>query len=211
MRRFMKLTAVVALLAGGGVACQPQQEGTLVIEGDSITWGWMLSGGGDGAVHATPGASINWCPDGWFKDCVPPNEHLAATTQAGRAAIVEVRLGTNDTANGWDERDETAWTATLQDVRNRSEPDSCVVLVLPWLVAPVSVERLAEVDEARAWLVGTGLPTVDWRPYMERPGVAGPDGVHLTSVDGLAEWPVYTTEAAAAMQDSHEEALTHCE
>lgn len=209
--RLTKLVATAVLLVGSGVACQPQQEGTLVIEGDSITWGWMLSGGGDGAIHATPGASIDWCPDPWFPGCVAPDEHLFAETLAGRAAVVEVRLGTNDTVNGWDESDEAAWTAALEGIRNRSEPDSCVVLVLPWLVEPVSAERRAEVDEARAWLVGTGLPTVDWRPYMERPGVAGPDGVHLTTVDGSDEWPVYTTEAAAAMQDSHEEALAHCE
>lgn len=207
-----RILAAGAILAGAALAgaCIPQEEGTWLVEGDSLTWMWGMSGGGGGHAHATPGATIGSCPTGWDPDCVPPDDHIVAELQAGQAAVVEIRLGTNDTADGWDATDEQAWTETLKAVVDNSEPDACVVLVLPWLTAPVPAARRAEVDQARQWMASRGLPTVDWRPYFERPGSAGPDGIHQAT-DNSGPWPVLTPTAMAAFEDSHTAAMAACQ
>jgi hypothetical protein len=210
VRRTVLAAAAVAAVGVAATACTPQETGTVLVEGDSITWTWGMSGGGGGNAHATPGATIDSCPAGWDPDCVPPDDHIVSTLQAGKAATIEVRLGTNDTANGWDAADEAAWSATLQAIWDQSEPDACVVLVLPWLLPPVPAERRAEIDQARWWMFTRGLPWVDWKPYFERPGSAGPDGIHQATDDSGA-WPVLTPEAMAAFNDSHTAALDKCQ
>lgn len=207
-RRLTGLTvAVLTAVIAPAAACTPQEDGTTLIEGDSLTWYWAMSGGND--AHATPGATIGTCPAGWDPGCVPPADHITAQLQAGHAAVVEIRLGTNDTADGWDHTDETAWETTLRSVIDQSEPDACVVLVLPWVTAPAPAWRAAEIDDARQWMTGLGLPTVDWRPYFEQPGSAGPDGIHQ-AVDESGPLPVLTPAAKTAFDASHNEALSAC-
>lgn len=219
MRRAWRFIAItgVALLAA---ACHlpAQTPGTVAVLGDSITWGWLMSGGGndlpEGAfLYGDPAATI-W-QDGFFGD-EAPNVVLQNKSLAGEADTVVLRYGTNESNPGtgpgaWEAADEAAWTESIG--AEYVHPDSCLVIVLPYVAEHVTFA--AEVDEARAFL--TGLATtrpntfvVDWADHVG--DTLSSDGIHQKTMDHPdVEWDVLTPEAYDAFSDSMDAALALCE
>lgn len=196
------LLAVLVVVAGCAAACQ-DQAAPWVYEADSIGVQYAVSAPTSGVWNAQVGASIASCP---FDGCVPPAVDMAARARAGRLPRVVLELGENDAVGGWTAADVRAWSAALDGLPN----DGCAVLVLPYSVSL----RAADVNAARAWMAKApgrwgNVHTVDWKPYALRPGVLGPDGVHLAWLDGSAGGKV-TAAAVDAFGDMLAAARQRC-
>jgi hypothetical protein len=219
MRRAWRFVAItgLALLAA---ACHlpAQTPGTVAVLGDSITWAWAMSGGQnelpEGAfLYGDPAATIS--KKGFF-GAEAPNVVLQNKSLAGQADTVVLRYGTNDSnpgtgPAGWEAADEAAWTESIGP--EFVHPDSCLVIVLPYVAQHVAFA--AEVDEARAFLSGLAATrpntfVIDWAEYVG--DTLSPDGVHQKTMDvpGL-DWDVLTPEAYDAFTASMDAALALCD
>jgi lysophospholipase L1-like esterase len=219
MRRASRFAAVIAVaLLAAACHLPAQTPGTIAVLGDSITWGWLMSGGQgdlpDGAfLYADPGATI-W-QRGFFGE-EPPNAVLQDRALAAQADTVVLRYGTNDAnpgtgPGGWEAADEAAWTESIG--AEYVHPDACLVIVLPYVAEHVAFA--AEVDQARAFLSGLAATrpntfVIDWADHVG--DTLSPDGVHQQTMDHPdLEWDVLTPEAYEAFTDSIDAALARCQ
>lgn len=190
MKRTIGTVVLAVALTISAVACEDerpvQTEGTVLIEGDSITWQFALAGGGaefpSATFHTGPGWTMNTCVDGAMgAECLqPPLPNVREKVAAAAADTTVYLLGTNDANTtwngGWSGYDDQVWTEGLL----APPGDACVTVVLPYTETTTH-----DIDEARSWmeqaaaLLGN-VHTVDWKPYALQPGVLDSDGVHLS-------------------------------
>jgi hypothetical protein len=220
--RYVAASLLAVVLVTG---CRGQREGSVVIEGDSITWQLEVHGrqalSEDVHWNLGPGWTISRC--NIPAPCTAPEVDIKHQLDAGEAETTIVLLGVNDADpiwnGGWNETDEARWLVAI-------ERAPCVVAVLPWLGEGASIEHRTEVDEARDWLQANVEHVVDWKPYAQQPNVLDPDGIHLAyegqtlssileSVGGDVEAAgrldvSLTTEAETARLALIEETLTLC-
>jgi len=215
-----RLLALVPAVVAAVSACQPvlltaadkpaQVEASTVIEGDSITLQYAMSGGTadfpDAWLHAGNGWAMTAClPAG----CTTPLEDIRLKTAEGSAGRVVWLLGTNDAVDGFSTDEANGWTTALY----ATSEDACVVLVKPYITDPQPPEFQAGVDQVRAWIdqwapVRPNTVVVDWAPYAQRPGVLWFDGVHLQPVaDDFAQ---VTDVAREARRDVIADGLAQC-
>lgn len=240
---YRRLTLLVPIVLLGVVACTPrlpaptattgppvQTPGSLVVEGDSVMWQYMIAGGRadwPGAdIHVGPGDGLWHCYTTWDPDCTTSAAHISDAVAAGRADQVYIAHGANDSSpsnGGWTQADIVAWEAVLFDVIPAS---SCVVLLKPFVTDPQPAAFKDGVAAAGAWMdaVAARRPnthTVAWEPYLLAPNVMMFDGAHLkdsgegpTIFDALGhttDVEHLTAEAFASRRLAMEDGLALCE
>lgn len=216
IRRILAAAMAVSLFALA--ACEDtrpvQEAGTVVIEGDSITWQYALHGGGadfpGASFNVGPGWTMNTCVNGMTPDCdTTPLQDVRNKVAAAKADKVVYLLGTNDSNTtwngGWSGYDDQVWTEGIL----APPGDSCVVLVLPWTETTTH-----DIEEARSWMIQAAdtldnVHVVDWEPYAKKPNVLDPDGVHL--MHDAAGSMYITEEAHEARRAVIAEALATCD
>jgi len=197
------VVALTAMVAVACTACEPapivtpnyppQTEGTIHLEGDSVTFNtyWMT---GISTFHTygnfDPGSSADYNPYGEAAiDRVP--EALAD----GTVDNLVWALGLNEIYRAadhlWTVKDQLIWTDLLQ---NKVPDESCVVIVKPWVLpANYIVRPLASMNALRSWIDkfasdNSNVVLVDWKPILEAsPQYSAIDGVHLDPDTGAAE------------------------
>jgi hypothetical protein len=195
MTALIRLALVgIAGLVLTAASCVPQnQAAPWRHEGDSIMFQYAIGGGGeawpDVKWNAVMGASMGQCV---WPGCVTPAADMAAATSKGQLPRVLIELGPNDAYadGGWTSLDVQRWTAALDALA----ATTCAVLVLPYAESPAYPLDLAELGQAVDWMwhaaaTSANVHAIFWETYAKRPGVLGPDGLHLAgppNPDGLA-------------------------
>lgn len=197
MRKY--IVALSLLFAASG-ACKdpthtplpPQIEGTVHLEGDSVTWNTYWETGVSMAWASssffTPGQAIDktpWKPDDIALDRVP------RLVSEGKVDKLVWALGLNEIGlEGWSVRYQLLWTDMLQ---NKVPSASCIVLVKPW-VLPIDYPNrpLEDMNAIRLWIdqfavTHPNVVLVDWKPIFEANPQYTKDGVHLEPGSGAAE------------------------
>lgn len=168
------------------VADCPQEAGTTIGEGDSVSFQMLYGGGETPGVewNAIIGATTNACNQGLFPGCQPALQHLPEQVRQGKASRVVWALGFNDSNDyynkGWTDDDVVYHTLTL----NAVPASSCMVVILPALGAGARATYEAEIQKNRQWLMQyatarPGTVIVDWDPYAKTPGILDTDQLHL--------------------------------
>lgn len=168
------------------VADCPQEAGTALGEGDSVSFQMLYGGGATPGVewNAIIGATTSACNESLFPGCVPAYRHLPEQVRQGKASRVVWALGFNDDNEvwngGWDDNDVAYHTLTLKAVPQTS----CLVIILPALGNGARPAYEVEVQENRQWLLQyaasrPGTIIVDWDPYAKTPGILDTDALHL--------------------------------
>ncbi len=197
VRRILTLSlAAAAVLC---VACQapaqtvapvvdtPVVENQIVV-GDSISWEAYLGGGIDQPFYGFAGWEV--------KNVLP---YLTDLTN-GRPGEIDlvVALGTNDATpvrDGWTANDEALWTQMF------ALPSRCVTVLLPALGPGATAAHIQQVENARNWITGQGVRTVDWANYFA-PGVLDVDGIHLGNTPEGGYTPESVQARTTAINDS---------
>jgi len=220
VRKLTTCLAAAAIVAATA-ACEPvlltptakpdQAPATTVIEGDSITLQYALSGGGadfpDAWMHAGNGWAMTAClPDG----CTTPLDDIRARTEAGQADRVVILLGVNDAVGGFSQTEANGWTTALFAPAD----DACVVLVKPYVGPAAPPDIIGGVGQVNAWVdewapLRPNTVVVAWEPYAKRDGVLWFDDVHLAPIDP-ADFAHVTDEARAARRDVIADGLAQC-
>ena len=198
MRKLMIIVAG-ALFTFGCVACEPapvlpvQTEGTVHLEGDSVTWNtyWDTGIELDYATSwsFTPGSAIDAAP--WH-----PNDttmtRVPKLVSEGKVDTLFWALGLSEIGlGGWSDRYKVLWADMLY---NKIPDESCIVIVKPWTFPQDHYNRdPADINALRSWIdnFATTRPNtvvVDWKLKSEGyPEYMAGDGVHLDPGSGAAE------------------------
>lgn len=166
-----------------------QTEGTVHVEGDSVTWQSAYFGGDysfASSVNATIGASVHECPSVYVPGCRPAMQVVPETVDNLGADVVVTALGLNDVnANGgWDDFDVVNWTHTFQ---NELPAETCLVIVLPGVLPPAGGRNMAEMAEMREWMINFAAGrehsvVLDYQAVVNNnPWVLDEDGVHVAA------------------------------
>lgn len=172
---------------------------TLVV-GDSIEWQAGMS------QYLTVDGTEYYAYMGWKIDDVQPK--INERRDNGSLGKLVLMLGTNDADptwnGGWDRNDEMRWLSAVTNLN----PDTKVAIVLPYICDAAPAAKVAETNEARAYLTLLAqtfdLGLVDWKDYATEPGVLGPDCIHLDAT-GNAAYTV-TVVAGTARSNATEDA-----
>lgn len=189
MRKFLIAISIIILVLIS-VSCTPeQQEGTIHLEGDSVTFNTYYGTGVIGmhtSAEFAPGSTADYSP--WGEAA---KERLPRYVAEGKVETLIWALGLNDISkdrSGWTIEDEDTWSNLLVGVVPAT---SCIVLVKPW-VLDFEGRPVEEMEELRLWIdnlsaAHPNMVTVDWRPILEaNPGFTQ-DGVHIQAGSGGPE------------------------
>lgn len=194
---FLCLCVLIVLL----VACEPtppivhpvQTEGTVHIEGDSVTWNtyWDTGLQPDYATtwNFTPGSAIDKAP--WHPNDVTMTR-VPKLVSEGKVDTLLWALGLNEIGlEGWSPRYQVLWADMLW---NKVPDETCIVIVKPWTLPQDHWNRKpADINALRAWIDNFAADrpntvVVDWKPRLESsPHFSAADGVHIDAGSGGAE------------------------
>lgn len=192
---------LIAVLVGCCVACQPpippvippQTEGTIHLEGDSVTFN-VYYDGGVAPFFTTgefvPGSSID---ASWSGEAA--NTRVPRMVSEGKVDTLVWALGLNeiylDPNHQWSSKYQWEWYDLLVD---KVPSESCIVMVKPWVLPIGNTTRpLSSMNALRKWIddfaaAHPNVVTVDWKPILEaNPGFSSVDGVHIEKGTGGAE------------------------
>lgn len=194
MRKFMFI--LISIVIVSCVACDlnpypTQTEGTVHLEGDSVTFN----------TYYAPGVTTHWttssffCPGaridnpGFCADAVPAKDRIPQLLEDGHVDVLVWALGLNEVlAEGWSARYQLLWTDLLAQ---KVPSTSCIVLVKPWVLPIANAQRPIEAMHAiRKWMddfasAHPNVVLVDWKPILEaNPQFSPEDGVHITPDSG---------------------------
>lgn len=215
LTRIMTVLIPVAIFAF--VACEPhpmepphyyfdQKEGTVHLEGDSVTFNTYYGTGIDQSWFTSasffPGSDIvgSFDPEG------PAMTRIPKLLDEGKVDSLIWALGLNELYHeGWSERYQLLWTDLLQ---NKVPDNSCIVMVKPWVLPQgQDVRPLTELVALRAWMdyfaqENPNVVLVDWKPILEMyPEYSPIDGVHIDA----------NTEGPASRDYLYRNGLTMCD
>lgn len=215
----IKLLAIIAALFTLTTACEvpTQIEGTVLVEGDSLTRQWIDNNGDliwengiqPGNVHAGYGWRADWCGGSW-SPCYgygPAVDNVRGASLEDHSVDTLVWLmGNNDASphqGGWTFEDEQTWNTVFRIWLN---PDSCLVYLT--LYNENSPEMQAEFDKANAYMerVRDTRPNthiVYWDGYTMESNekVLAEDGMHLADTRLAIERRADAIEAGMRMCD----------
>lgn len=199
-RKFLILLCLCVLIVFL-VACEPtppgpvypaQREGTVHIEGDSVTWNTYWDTGVDYTFTSgqwLPGSRIDLSP--WNGH--PALERLPDDLAAGNVDKLVWALGLNEISSqkAWSIQHQLMWHDMLG---NHVPEETCIVIVKPWVLpADHAYRPLEAINSLRTWIdnfasIHPNVRLVDWKPILEaNPNFAATDGVHLDPGTGAAE------------------------
>ena len=178
------------------VACEPnpnQTDGTVHVEGDSVTWNtyWDTGLMMDYATTSSfsPGSAIDkapWHPTDVALDRVPE------LVSEGKVDTLLWALGLNEIGlEGWSQRYQVLWADMLW---NQVPDETCIVMVKPWTLPADDWNRpRADINALRQWISDFAAErphtvVVDWMPILKaNPQFSALDGVHIDPGTGGAE------------------------
>lgn len=211
MRKFV--FALISIILVACAACEApipppppaQTEGTIHLEGDSVTFltyynepianFWT-------SAEFVPGSSAAYNPAG-----EPAKDRVPRLVGQGKVDKLVWALGPNDIriAKGvWSVTDQWIWYDVLA---NDVPSSSCIVIVKPWVLSSgwdVFPEKA--LNDLSAWVdsfasTHPNVVVVDWKPIIEaHPEYMAPDGVHIATYD-----------AAVARDALYREGLNNCD
>jgi hypothetical protein len=173
-----------------------QVEGTVHLEGDSVTWNSWYNGGVPheyvSSAFYCPGSAID--NPGFCTEDIPAMTRVPQLLDQGKVDTLIWALGLNELHfEGWSTRYQLLWTDLLGQ---KMPATSCIVMVKPHIlnVGSSYVTRTPEEMAAiRTWIdefaaTHPNVVTVDWMPILEaHPEYSSSDGVHLVEGTGAAE------------------------
>lgn len=172
-------------------SCSPEQtQGTIHIEGDSLTfdtyWGTGLTAPFTSGEFAA-GSSADFNPWG-----TPASVRLPQAVQAGEVDTLVWALGLNDISRAggtWSPESQLIWYDLLVNI---TPAESCIVMIKPWVLNfdGRPVEQMNALRDWIDWLAANRPNTVveDWKPLFEaNPQWAMADGVHILPDQGGPE------------------------
>lgn len=197
MRRFMLI--VIPIIFAACAACEikvvppPQKEGTVHLEGDSVTFNTYYDGGvpdfhtsGD----FTPGSTADLSWSGEAADT-----RLPRAVAEGKVETLVWALGLNeifvDPNKQWSGHYQWLWFDLL---KYQTPASTCIVMVKPWVLPKDYPNRpLQALNAERGWIdafakTRPNTVVVDWKPILEaNPHFSATDGVHIDRGTGGAE------------------------